>query len=145
MTAADPPIGSGDHHLHPGLADVEAIALAGPRLLLVRDYHRDRGSCVRDMAAPGPDFGELTEHLAVGDDDEVPRLMVLRRRRDAAGLEHTVEVLVGDRSVGELADVAPSGDGIPGLHLQPPHWWPVICMRSVQLLQPTDLPPRGGE
>jgi hypothetical protein len=29
------------------------------------------------MPARAPDFGELTEHLPAGDDDDVPRLMVL--------------------------------------------------------------------
>jgi len=78
MAAADSPIGRGDHHLHRRLPDVEAITFASAGLRLVGDHHRDGGRRVGDVPAASPHGRQVTQHLPIGHDDEVPRLVVLR-------------------------------------------------------------------
>src|SRR3984885_4461022 len=63
---------------------------------------------------PAP--GQVNELRAVGDQDEVPRLPVLRGRGPAPRLEDPVQVGRGNRVAGEGPDVAPRGNCLPSLH-----------------------------
>ena len=56
---------------------------------------------------------ELLEAAALVDDDEIPGLPVAGGGGAAAGLEDAVEVLRGERAVGELTDVSTRGECIP--------------------------------
>ena len=59
--------------------------------------------------------GELADRgarVGVADDDELPRLLVLRARCVGRGAEHGGDVVVGDGSVGERAVRALAGDDV---------------------------------
>jgi hypothetical protein len=71
---------------------------------------------VGDVAAAAPHPRQLGQLVAVGDDDEVPRLPIARGGSAAAGLEDPVEILLADRTVLELAYVAAAADRVPSLH-----------------------------
>ena len=70
--------------------------------------------------------------LVLDDAMKTKRLPVAGRRRAPARLQDPVEIRRGERSVGELADVAPGLDRIPRLHVEDdsaslrepgcPHW-----------------------
>jgi hypothetical protein len=68
--------------------------------------HHDRRRRAGHVAWPPPDPGQLAEPPAFGDDDEIPRLPVLRGRGAAARLQDPVQVRRRDRAVGEGPDVA---------------------------------------
>src|ERR1022692_2361825 len=115
MTAADSQAGRGQHDAHRRLAKIE---LGASMLAVVSGGdQRDRRGGARHMSAAPPHRGQLLQLIAVGYDDEVPGLGVLRRWRPAASLKHLLELLRGDRPVGELPDVAPRRDRGPDAHL----------------------------
>src|SRR3954451_19161000 len=116
VPGADAQLGRGDHHERGRLADVVADAPGLLVVWLLGDQGDGRRRAGEVRAAPRPRLGQLDELLAVGDDDEVPRLPVRRRRRPPAGLEDALEVVAGDRLVGVLAHVAARPDDVPGLH-----------------------------
>src|SRR5215831_2365630 len=68
------------------------------------------------MTRAGPGRGEFAKLVALGDQDEVPRLPVLRGRRPAPGLEYLIQVRRRNRAVGEGPHVTAGCDGLPGLH-----------------------------
>ena len=124
MAGADSEVGGREHHGHRRLTEV---VLEPVSVELVGGFGRDKGDRGRrlgDVAGVLPDLGQPRELVAVGDDDEVPRLPVARRRGPAAGLEDLVEMVRRQRVCGKAADVAPGSDGVPGLHAAP------FCGRS---------------
>ena len=58
----------------------------------------------------------VAQTIAVGDEDEVPALLVVRRWGSPGRLEDAIEVFAGDRPVLVAADVAPRPDRVPRLH-----------------------------
>src|SRR3984957_20991496 len=68
------------------------------------------------MAGASPDSRQFAQLPAIGYEDEVPRLPVLRGRGPAACLEDLVQVCRRDRAVGERPHVAPRLNCFPGLH-----------------------------
>src|SRR3954452_7147988 len=132
VPGADAQVGRGDHHERGRLAEVVGDALADlvvGRVLGDQGDGRRRAGDVRAALRPG--LGQLDELLAVGDDDEVPRLPVRRGRRPPAGLEDLLELLAGDGLVGVLAHVAACPDGVPCLH--------TVVLHRVRQYQPFEV------
>src|SRR5581483_3532901 len=116
MAGADAEIGGHEHHRHRRVPQVVLQEAAPALVLRDRRDDRDRGGCTGDMPGSLPDARELSQLLAVGHDDEVPRLPVLRRRRKPAGLQDPPEVGLAHRPRVELTDVSARPQRVPGLH-----------------------------
>jgi hypothetical protein len=103
VTAADTEVGGGERHRHDRLAEVKL----GPVELVVgrRPDHDDGRGRLGDVRGPAPHPGQRAQLLAVGDEDEVPRLPVLRGGGPAARLEDLVQVGRRDGLVGKRPDV----------------------------------------
>src|SRR5690242_450204 len=119
MTGPDPQVGRGDHHRHRGLADV--VVVGDYPTLVGRHGNRDgnRGRGPGDVAGAPPDRGQLLQLVGLGDDDEVPRLAVLRRRRAPAGFGDAVQVVGRYRLRLVLPHIATCADRVPSFHLVP--------------------------
>jgi hypothetical protein len=114
VTAADAQVGGGQRHRHHRLAEVE---LSPAELVIGRGAdHRDGGRGSGYVSGAPPDPGQLAEPGALGDQDEVPWLPVLRGRGPAAGLQDLVQVRRRYRLAGERPHVAARGNSVPGLH-----------------------------
>src|SRR6478609_5806692 len=88
-----PPVGPADRRQRPvgGVAERDEQSPA-ERVVVCRSDHHDRGRRAGHVAGAPPDPGQLAELPTVGDDDEIPRLPVLRGRGPAARLQDLVQV-----------------------------------------------------
>ena len=114
VAAPDAQAGGREHDAHRRLAEVERGATL---LVRCRRDQRDGRRGPRHVAGAPPDFGQLGQLLAVGDDDEVPRLPVPRGRGPPGGLQDLVEGGGRDRPAVECPDVAARPDRVPDGHL----------------------------
>jgi len=88
MACANAEVGRGQHHQH---RRVTQVVLQEPRPPIVRRIPRNDRDCSRgaaDVPRALPNPGEFAELIVVSHEHEVPRLPVLRRRRQPAGLEN---------------------------------------------------------
>src|SRR5665811_377473 len=84
MTATDTKIRSSHHHRHGELSNVVLHRLSDLRVVTIVDDHRYRRGGPGDVRRSPPDSAQFDELLAVGTDDQVPPLLVPRRRTAAA-------------------------------------------------------------
>ena len=116
VAAPDPEVRGGQHDGHRRLTEVVVERVSPVAVVGRRHDERDRRRRARDMTRPPPGLGELLQALALGDDDEVPALLVGRGGRAAGGLQDLVEILRRDRPVLEPPNVPAGADRVPGLH-----------------------------
>ena len=129
MAGADAQVGGRDHHRHRGLADV---VLVGHLPAFTRRHRQDEcdgGRGTGDMTGALPDRGKFLQLSLIGDDDKVPRLAVLRRRRPPSGLGDTVQVVFRHRLRLVLPHIASGTNRIPGFQLAAPSCVPASIER----------------
>src|SRR5256885_15056556 len=103
VTRSDAEIGGRKHDVRRGLTEV--VLQPRPTLIVVghcRDQ-RDRRGRPGNVAGALPYLREISQGVAVRDDDEVPRLPVARRRRTPSRFEYSLELLAGYRFIAKLA------------------------------------------
>jgi hypothetical protein len=103
VPTADPQIRRGDHHAHHRLPHIEECDLAS--LVEIGENHGNSRGRPRDVSRPAPDLRQRGKLVAIGHDDEVPRLTIPRRRRPSSRLEDTIKIVLGDRPGREIAHV----------------------------------------
>jgi hypothetical protein len=81
-------VGGRQEHAHCELSEVELDELPRGRW----GENDDRRGSMCDVFGPGPGFRELLKLAAVRADNEVPTLLVVRRRRSPARFEDAVEI-----------------------------------------------------
>ena len=80
-------VGRDEHHQHRRVTEV-VLQEPGPTIVRrIRRHDRDRSRGAANVPRALPDPSEVAELIAVGHQHEVPRLPVLRRRREPARLE----------------------------------------------------------
>jgi hypothetical protein len=116
MACPDPEVGRGQHHQHGRVTEV-VLQEARPTIVRrIRSHDPNRSRGAPDVPRTLPNPGEVVELIPVGHEHEVPRLPVLRRRRESARLENLGEVLFAHRRGRELPHVATRPQGVPRLH-----------------------------
>src|ERR1700727_2997632 len=127
MTSTDTQIGGREHHRHRRLADVVLVSHVSPLIRRYWQYESDCGRRPRDVTGALPDRRKFLQLSRIGDDDEVPRLAVLRRRRPPAGLSDPVQIVFRYRLRLVLPYVAPGTYRIPRFHRISPSSAPANC------------------
>jgi hypothetical protein len=120
VARADAQVGCSNSHLERRLAEVVLDQPVPPGIIGDWRNDHDRGRGPRDVSGGFPHERQLLEVGLFGDEDEVPRLGVGRRRGAAPCFKDAVEVVVGDCPIGVRADVAARADGVPSLHVSFP-------------------------
>ena len=116
VAGADPEVGRGEHHQHRRVTEV-VLQKAGPTIIRrIRRDDRDRSGGTANVPRPLPNPSQVAELVAVRHQHKVPRLPVLRRRREPARLEDRRQVLLAHRRRCELPHVAARPQRIPRLH-----------------------------
>src|SRR4051812_17859176 len=117
MTRSDPEIGGRKHDVRRGLTEVVLEPGAMPIILGHGSDQRDRRGRPGYVAGTLPYLREFDQVVAVGDNDEVPRLPVVRRRGPPSRFEYSLELVAGYRFIAKLAHVTTRPDRIPRLHV----------------------------
>lgn len=116
MRGPDTQVGRRQSHGHRGLSDIEGEDGPLPVVVGHGRNKRDGGLGAGYMAGPLPNLGKSLQPGAVSDDNKIPGLQIAGGGRPPSCFEDTLEVVIGDGGVAELAHVASRSQCVPCLH-----------------------------